>query len=300
MLLSKEEEKKYKEVLLDTMRHFIDVCEKNGLQYYGYAGTCLGAIRHKGIIPWDDDIDVLMPRKDYERLLALRDELFSTGFEIIDTRSNYYDQPFAKFSNANTTIIESKSCPCVMGVYIDVFPLDEVCDINQSRELFFEKTHCFAKYRDTFDDFAKHDFMALLKQYHIKGIIMKLFRYLFGKLLSPVYYKQYLKVEKEIQQIRGGYWMYYGGFYGFDKELYPKCWFGSGHKVQFEDFEIIIPNDYEAFLKQMYGDYMTPPPPHKRYSHHNRYFVDLEKRRSLEDVLKLNIKDQEQKEYTYE
>ena len=74
-----EDKLKYKEILCKTMKSFINICKEHNLQYYACAGTCLGAIRHKGMIPWDDDIDVLMPRSDYDKFLALKQNRYLTG-----------------------------------------------------------------------------------------------------------------------------------------------------------------------------------------------------------------------------
>ena len=112
-----EDKLKYKEILCKTMKSFINICKEHNLQYYACAGTCLGAIRHKGMIPWDDDIDVLMPRSDYDKFLALKQKLQGTGYEIVDSNNQFYNQWFAKFSDANTTIVEMTDFPIVFGVY---------------------------------------------------------------------------------------------------------------------------------------------------------------------------------------
>ena len=85
-----EDKLKYKEILCNTMKSFINICKEHNLQYYACAGTCLGAIRHKGMIPWDDDIDVLMPRSDYDKFLALKQKLQGTGYEIVDSNNQFY------------------------------------------------------------------------------------------------------------------------------------------------------------------------------------------------------------------
>ena len=87
----------FKQRLIKLFKEFIDVCNKNKLRYYAAYGTALGAVRHRGIIPWDDDIDVWMPREDYERFLSLRNQLTATPYEILDIQNKGYYLYFAKF-----------------------------------------------------------------------------------------------------------------------------------------------------------------------------------------------------------
>ena len=115
---------RYKKVLLETMKAFIDFCSQNKLEYVAAYGTALGAVRHKGLIPWDDDIDVFMTRDNYEKFLECREKAKLAGYEIFDLNDEGYYLPFAKFCNANTTLWEVERLPFVMGVFIDVFPLD--------------------------------------------------------------------------------------------------------------------------------------------------------------------------------
>lgn len=137
--------KEYKDVqrhLLPVFRAFVDFCNRNQLTYYAAYGTVIGAVRHKGFIPWDDDIDVWMPRRDYERFLSLRDKLISTHYEIIDIEDKGYYLYFAKFCDRRSTIIEREG-QSIMGLYIDVFPLDYYDDkggetIKESQQYILE------------------------------------------------------------------------------------------------------------------------------------------------------------------
>jgi lipopolysaccharide cholinephosphotransferase len=104
------------------------VCQEHNLRYYLWAGTMLGAVRHKGFIPWDDDMDIAMPRKDYDTLMAHAHEWLPKPFEAVcaETDPNY-PGPFGKIQDASTTLIEREHINYIGGLYIDVFPLDGVC-----------------------------------------------------------------------------------------------------------------------------------------------------------------------------
>ena len=115
------------ENLLEVMDVFHGFCKEQGLTYYMLGGTMLGAYRHQGFIPWDDDIDIGMPRKDYEKLLALKDKM-PVGFGLRHHRlESGIPYAFAHFENVNTTYIEQRRSKdtYVGGVYLEIFPLDE-------------------------------------------------------------------------------------------------------------------------------------------------------------------------------
>ena len=124
---SQEQLQKMQEVEIDLFKAFIEVCQKLQLKYYLLGGTLLGAVRHKGFIPWDDDIDVGMPRKDYEIFIQKAQDLLPEHYFV----QTLYSEPtipynFCKIRNSNTTFVEYsiKKLNINHGVYIDVFPLD--------------------------------------------------------------------------------------------------------------------------------------------------------------------------------
>jgi len=121
--------KEFRHIQIDMLKQFISICNDNQLRYYLLGGSCLGAVRHAGFIPWDDDIDVGMPREDFERFSAIaKEQLPEHLFFQTNTSDPEYINVFAKLRNSNTTYIETsaKNLNINHGVYIDIFPLDGI------------------------------------------------------------------------------------------------------------------------------------------------------------------------------
>ena len=161
---------KYKKILFDTLKHFISICEKNQLTYYIAAGSALGAVRHHDMIPWDDDIDIYMPRDDYKKFLSLKDQIDDKQYQIITLDNSGYYLPFAKMANLNTTIWEYKQYPFIIGIFIDIFPLDR---INKNREetakLVIEFKSRFYNYLRGIKKYTLNDFILSLKKCCVKA-----------------------------------------------------------------------------------------------------------------------------------
>ena len=191
----------YKEKLLKTMKAFTDVCRRNDIEYIAAYGTVLGAIRHKGLIPWDDDIDVFMTRENYEKFLRLKKTLAGSDYEIVDLDDKGYYLPFAKFCDANTTIWEVENLPFIFGVFIDVFPLDFVEEQDEAcAKLHYDYKALFDKYTHSLKTFHAKDLLSLrgLKSFlkrqttisHVMQISVCLSTQLTGKRCSEACTKQ--------------------------------------------------------------------------------------------------------------
>ena len=116
------------------------VCKEHNLRYYIMAGTMLGAVRHKGFIPWDDDLDIGMPRADYDLLMANAKEWLPKPYEAVCAENDKeYPLPFAKVQDADTTLIERMHLKYLGGVYIDIFPLDGVPESRMAQRMHFAK-----------------------------------------------------------------------------------------------------------------------------------------------------------------
>ena len=282
----------FKVYLLKTFKAFINFCEQHGLTYYAAFGTALGAIRHQGFIPWDDDVDVYMPREDYNRLLALRGVLDSSKYEVIDIENKGYYLYFAKWCMRNSTLIEKPGEPS-LGIYVDIFPLDSYCadyckPLVRYNELYRylwlayghgSRKHSFYSLFHTIESGKENlhiNFTALLDVSIFKLLKMPA-RYLIIKFLKK------LKNAPESDY----YWLY--SIISSESFPMPVEWFEEGRMMKFENIEIRIPNNYDAYLTRVYGNYMAPPPINKRPCHHARYFVDFNRRLTIDEIREVKL-----------
>ena len=255
-------------VLLSILDRFVQVCTDNGLHYYLAAGSVLGAVRHKGFIPWDDDIDVYMPRKDYEALQELPDDIFGKEFRLASWRkTKNYRYNFLKLESLNTTLLERFHPFYVGGVFLDIFPIDCYPSTGIDIER-IEKRISFL-YNKMIECSLKNDNEC--------NTLCELFVLKIKRLFYN--HKNTVDRMEDLATSFGGhgdmitdfqdYFNCHGGW--------PTNYFGNGVKMEFEGKYYIVPEKYDAYLSHLYGDYMTPPPIEKRCVHHFE-FVDCERR----------------------
>lgn len=274
----------YKQKLIETMNFFDSFCRANNLSYFACSGTAIGAVRHHGFIPWDDDIDVFMPRNDFNALMSIRDRLISQGYAIKNLGDDDYIYSFAKLYDTNTTLIESNYFPnCLLGVYIDIFPLDEVSGtFDEIMEKKIKYTKEYRHFQDTFLSISAR--LILSRLYHLdmnrlKQLICMAFTSSKQKQLVR---EKFYSYENEWAKEKGSVLMTHSCIYRLDRELFPKEWFSEGIYMQFENIMIRLTKDYDVYLKQLYGDYMILPPEDKRISTHTHYYLNLKEGISIE------------------
>lgn len=274
-----------KSLLLHAFRSFIDFCEEYGLRYYAAYGTAIGAVRHHGIIPWDDDIDVFMPREDLEKLKLLRDRI-PAPYALIGPEDSGYWAPFSKWVNCGTTLIEEASLPVVLGVYVDIFPLDS-CDMRDiekiNRSFMRHSTHLVRSCRN----WKPSDVLKTIVPFHP----VKFFR----RIVDIVYFSKREEIERNhFLSFQNGL-LEQGGseklvpFSALDvkKEIYNPEWFSDVVEFPFEGIMIKLPIGYDECLHQYYGDYMCEPPLEKRQSTHKRFYLNLDRRLTSQEISEL-------------
>ena len=252
-----------KAVEVELLKLFHSFCVENGIHYFISHGTLLGAVRYGHFIPWDDDLDVLVPREDYDRLLKLfqddeRYQLFS--YE----RNSAYRYPYAKLCDMSTRKIESGYDNGVeLGLDIDIFPLDAWDnDLEKAKqEVKRQKQNMF---RLGLTKLKKPDSHNPVKRC-VKGIVMA-----FCKLRGSAYYvekimKEAYKPEQKGSAYMGGKsWCVYG-----ERDIMPAEVFAEAVELEFEGQKFFAPVGYDAFLTSLYGDYLPEPPVEKRKTHHS-------------------------------
>ena len=249
---------------VEILREFGRVCEAHDLRYYLAYGTLLGAVLHRGFIPWDDDIDVTMPRPDYERFARICASEPRPGFTWQSYRTDrHYPFLFGKLLKDGTVLRQAPwaHLPLQHSVYIDVFPLDGGADGP------------WAKWAQrVVVRIAGARLRARCKRRRLKRVLVQLTRVIPRSAVIAVFEAMTGRVPTD----GSTRWICAGNWYGYRRQRFPSGWFGPGATQVFEGLSLVGPVEWDAYLAQVYGDYMTPPPVADRRSHHQVTEVRLE------------------------
>ena len=280
--------------ILDILKAFMQICDKHGLRYYRCAGTAIGAVRHHGIIPWDDDIDVIMPRPDYDRLLEIAKREDFGKYEIISPYSDpTYPLYFSKLSDRTTTLIEERERPCVIGLFVDIFPLDATDDdIDEAKRLKDKYTKIINRLNAVSTHNTFGEYMHLLTDPKEWGrFAIKTLAFFCRTTIRRRLIAQMDEISHRYDYDQARNVQVYTGSYGY-KEVFPKEWLGDGKMFPFEDTEVPLPQEYDKYLRHFFGDYMQLPPGGPRVEKQHRAYVNLDRKETREEAVgKLRIKN---------
>ncbi|MBQ6965918.1 MAG: LicD family protein [Bacteroidaceae bacterium] len=266
-----------KRLELDILDFFVGVCERNGLIYFLSGGTLLGAIRHNGFIPWDDDIDVMMPREDYEKLIKVFPEHEYYKFLYHGNKHNYP----TVFGTINDTRTEKpelnvrEKCRHILGVNIDVFPIDTLPNNKQDIHNYYQELAKMAQkvYCVTYSYVPNKSVGFTIKKF------LGIFGYRCLELLGLISIDGIMKKYDALVQKYKGEMSHMCGVtatnnYG-EREVNIRADYYPPQKVTFEGKEYDAPANYDAYLRGLYGNYMQLPPKEKQVPHHaNCYWKD--------------------------
>ena len=256
------------QVDLDIVKEVVAICNKHGFTYYMLGGTMLGAIRHKGFIPWDDDIDLGIPRKDYDRFLEVAPKELSAHLRMVnyhtDPKYHYY---ITRILDTETKVEEERigNENRYTNASIDIFPVDGTPNNKMLRKIYFfrvlyHRALMSLCYKDSIDRKRPRGTAE-------KVLLWVMERLPVEKITTP--YKQKEKIDKLLrkQKVEGA--KFIGNIMGAyrTKEIVPAEFYGKGKMYPFEDMELRGMDMADEYLKWTYGDYMQLPPEDKRKTH---------------------------------
>ena len=255
-------------ISLEILHTVAEICESQNLRYVLVYGTLIGAIRHHGYIPWDDDVDIMMPRPDYDELIKYMKEHIQeyNHLEIFNHEvCDKYPYMITRISDNRYEIEMVNEKPFGMGVFIDIYPYDGLGMTKKEALSYGLKGDRLSSlcYQATREHFAIETTTSVVRK------IVKLPVYIFAKICGKECFQN--KLEK-LARVKDYDCSKYVGcviwLYGGEKDIFLKQWFDDTIMMPFEKYEFRVPKDYDSVLRHGYGDYMKLPPEKERIGHH--------------------------------
>ena len=250
--------------LLTLLTELDRVCKAMDIPYVLFAGTLLGAVRHQGFIPWDDDLDVMMLSEDYDRFLTEAPALLDTDrFYLQGEFTEHWPLFFSKLRLNGTTCLEKyhpKDPAIHQGIYIDIFPCDNAAATPLGRRMQFAASKVvIAKALDR-------------RGYETHNVAKKLYMTACRLLPQKPFWRFATKGRADSSTVHS----FFAAARSYRKNVYPREWFTRRSEAVFENGTYPIPADYDAVLTALYGDYRTLPPEEERVCKQHALLVDTD------------------------
>ena len=271
-IMTEEELKKVQKISLRMAEEFYAFCEFHHLTCYLCGGGCIGAVRNAGMIPWDDDLDFFMPRKDYETALRLWKEERNNGRYFLEnaSRDMVTHTLFFKIRDRETTCIydEQQDVNTVHGVALDVLPLDgyPARRIDRMKQVFW--ACIYSLFRAQVIPSRHGRAYAIGSRFLLSLVRGREMRYRIWRYAETQMTKYSMDACDGVTELCSGL--------KYMKNYYPKDIFGKALRVPFENTFLPVPVGYDAYLRIAFGDYMKLPPENERVPHHDASYLDLE------------------------
>lgn len=261
--------KETQEISLEILHTVAEICERQNLRYALIYGTLIGAVRHHGYIPWDDDVDIMMPRPDYARFLAYFKEHQKEYPHLrVFNREECPEYPYmiSRISDNRYEIEMANEKPFGMGVFIDIYPYDGLGNTKKEAVRYGLKGDRLSSlcYQATREHFAIETTTSVVRK------IIKYPVWLFSKMIGKDYFQNKLEKLSGVKKYDSSeyvgcvIWLSWG-----EKDIFPRKWFDETVMMPFDKYEFRVPKHFDEVLRHEYGDYMQLPPEKDRVGHHN-------------------------------
>lgn len=262
---------RHQQILLELLTEFDRICRKHDIGYVLFAGSALGAVRHQGFIPWDDDLDVAMLRADYQRFLQVAPAELGECYYLQGEFSSHWPMFFSKLRKNGTACMERfvpRDAQMHQGIYMDIFPVDNLSDSAFMRKLQFAASKVVI---------AK----GLSRRGYLTDSLGKKLFMAFCKLLplGPLHRLARLDKKNDTRQVH----TFFGAASRYEKNVFPRDWFLEPTVLSFEGAAFPVSAHWDEMLERLYGDYMVQPPEEERQCKVHGVIVDPE--RSYEHYL---------------
>ncbi len=261
--LTNEELRKVQLLELKVLKEIKRICTKHNIHYFLTGGSLIGAIRHKGFIPWDDDIDIAMMREEYDRFMQIAPQELSPEFSLINIKTDNRLGIFFGKVVLNDTNYRSAQQPKTLdktGFFVDVIPYDTIYDNKILASLYFWKLNFFVV------------LYSMKNGYHngttnFKRIVAEFMKVCFFFIPKKYLYKRICNYPYKLNKKHTNTQCYLCGRYGVPREFRSAYLFDGYTEMQFEDDKFMVLSHSHEFLTELFGDYMQLPPPEQRVTH---------------------------------